>query len=202
MRHLWPFSVHRVLYVAVHERTKLRSLLIRKRPGEDINGSECAGFCGDRKLGRIEVTPDLDSDERNEQSEDGPKHWQHSRRERLERPSPITHCEPNHEQIDAGSDKVCGRKDNHRHPRYRKIEEPVAHDPHPLLCRDPRPIDGTPAPIPPVGPIAWGKYNANATGACCPLWVISRPEMEDAGMSALPPERTCLASSSMSAKCQ
>src|SRR6185437_4086959 len=126
MRHCWPFSVHRFLYVAVHERTKLRSLLIRKGLGEDINGSECGGLCGDRKLGLIEVIPDLDGDESNEQSEDGPKHWQHSRRERLKCTSAVTDCEPKHQQIDAGSDKVCGRKDNHRHPRYRKIEQPVA----------------------------------------------------------------------------
>ena len=57
MRHRWPFSVHRFLYVAVHERTKLRSLLIRKGLGEDINGSDCGGFCGDRKLGLVEVIP-------------------------------------------------------------------------------------------------------------------------------------------------
>src|SRR5262249_39135031 len=122
MRHRWPFSVHRFLYVAVHERTKLHSLLIRKGLGKDINGSDCGGFCGNSKLGLIEIIPDLDGDESNEQSEDGPKHWKHSRRERLKRTSAITHCEPNHGQIDAGSDKVYGRKDNHRHPRYRKIE--------------------------------------------------------------------------------
>jgi len=31
-----------------------------------------------------------------------------------------------------------------------------------LLCRDPRRTDGTLAPKPPSGPIAWGKYNANS----------------------------------------
>src|SRR5262245_39087858 len=130
MRHLWPFSVHRVLYVAIHEGAKLRSLLIRKGFGEENNGSDCAGFCGNSKFGLIEIIPNLYGDESNEQSEDGPKHWQHSRRERLERGSAVTHCEPNHHTIDAGSDGVCGRKDNQGHPRYRKIEKPVAHHSH------------------------------------------------------------------------
>src|SRR6185369_6211145 len=31
-----------------------------------------------------------------------------------------------------------------------------------LLCRDPRHTHGTLAPIPPLGPIAWGKYNAKS----------------------------------------
>ena len=77
MRHRWPFSVYRFLDVAVHERTKSRSLLIWKGLGEDINGSERAGFCGDRKFGLIEVIeviPDLDGHESDQQSEDGPKH--------------------------------------------------------------------------------------------------------------------------------
>src|SRR5262249_27573676 len=131
MRHLWPFSVHRVLYVAVHEGAKLRSLLIRKGLSEENNGSDCAGLCGDRKLGLIEVIPDLDGDEGNEQSEDGPQHLQHSRRERLERTSTtITYREPNHHQIDAGSDKIRACEDYQRHPRYRKIEYPIAHHPH------------------------------------------------------------------------
>src|SRR5215831_10941594 len=126
MRHRWPFSVHCFLYVAVHERTKLRSLLIRKSLGEDINGSQCAGFCGNSKLGLIEVIPDLDGDESNEQSEDGPKHWQHSRRERLERTSAaVIHRQPSHSQIDAGSNKIGGHKDDKGHPRYRKIEQPI-----------------------------------------------------------------------------
>ena len=137
MRHLWPFLLHRVLYVAVHERTKLHLLLIRKGLGEDINGSECGGFCGDSELGLIEVIPDLDGDESNEQSEDGPQYWQHSRRERLKCTGAVTHCEPNHHKIDEGSDKVLGgRKDNQGHPRYRKIEEPVAHDPPLFYSRD------------------------------------------------------------------
>src|SRR5262245_20043285 len=132
MRHLWPFSVHRVLYVAVHEGAQLRFLLIRKGLGEDINGSECAGLRGNSKLGLIEIIPNLYGDESNEQSEDGPKHWQHSRRERLERMSAAAiHRKPNHDQIDKGSDKVDGRKDNQGHPRYRKIEQPVAHHSHP-----------------------------------------------------------------------
>src|SRR6188474_2381214 len=129
MRHRWPFSVHRFLYVAVHERTKLRSLLIRKGLGEDINGSDCAGFCGDRKLGLIEVIPDLDGDESNEQSEDGPKHWQHSRGELLERTSAaVIHRKPNHGQVNASSDKVRAYKGNECHPRYRKREKPIAHN--------------------------------------------------------------------------
>jgi hypothetical protein len=30
---------------------------------------------------------------------------------------------------------------------------------------------GTLAPIPPAGPIVWGKYNASRTQGLCPLWV-------------------------------
>src|SRR5262249_38883763 len=30
--------------------------------------------------------------------------------------------------LDAGGDEICGRKYNECHPRYRKIEQPVAHD--------------------------------------------------------------------------
>src|SRR5262249_15986724 len=41
------------------------------------------------------------------------------------------------------------------------------------LCRDPRATHGTLAPIPPVGSIAWGKYNANRTrGLAAFLWPL------------------------------
>ena len=78
----------------------MSSLLIREGLTKENDGSECAGLCGDCELGLIEVIPDLDGDESNEQSEDGPKHWQHSRRERLKCTSAVTHCEPKHQQID------------------------------------------------------------------------------------------------------
>src|SRR6201982_1509174 len=139
MRHRWPFSVHRFLYVAIDESAKLRPLLCREVLAKDNDSSECAGLCGHCELGLIEVIPDLDRHENNKQAEDDPKRWQHSRRERLERTSAaVIHREPNHCQIDAGSNKVGGRKDDKGHPRYRKREKPIAHDPHPIivkLCR-------------------------------------------------------------------
>jgi hypothetical protein len=73
MRHRWPFSVHRILYVAVHESTKVHPLLTWERVSEDNNGSECAGLRGDRKPGLIGVIPNLHGDESDEQAEDGPK---------------------------------------------------------------------------------------------------------------------------------
>jgi hypothetical protein len=69
MRHRRPFSVYRSFYVTVDEGTKVRSLLIRQVLTKENNGSECAGFCGDRKLGPIEIIPDLDGHETNEQAE-------------------------------------------------------------------------------------------------------------------------------------
>ena len=51
----------------------MRPLLIREGLTKENNGSECAGFCGDRKLGLIEVIPDLDGHETNEQAEYDPK---------------------------------------------------------------------------------------------------------------------------------
>src|SRR5262249_8654584 len=42
MRHRWPFSVHRFLYVAVDESTKMSSLLIREGLTKANDGSECA----------------------------------------------------------------------------------------------------------------------------------------------------------------
>jgi len=73
MRHRWPLSVHRFIYVAIDESMKVHPLLIREGVGQQNDGSECAGFCGDRKLGLIEVIPNLDCHETNEQAEYDPK---------------------------------------------------------------------------------------------------------------------------------
>ena len=51
------------------------SLLIRQILTKEDNSAECAGLCGDRELGLIEVTPDLHGYEANEQAEDDPKRW-------------------------------------------------------------------------------------------------------------------------------
>ena len=75
MRHRWPFLVHRFLYVAVDESTKLHPLVIRERLGQQNDGSECTGLCGDRNLGLIEFIPNLHGDETNEQAEDDAKRW-------------------------------------------------------------------------------------------------------------------------------
>jgi len=51
----------------------MRSLLIRQALSEQNGGSECAGLCGNRNLGLIEVVPDLYGDETDQQAEDDPK---------------------------------------------------------------------------------------------------------------------------------
>jgi hypothetical protein len=54
---------------------------------EENDGPECAGLCGDRKLGLIKVVPDPHGDKADEQAEDDAERWQHSGRKRLERTS-------------------------------------------------------------------------------------------------------------------
>ena len=69
MRHRWPFLVRRFVYVTVNESAKLRPLLFGEAPIEQNDGSECAGLCGDRNLGLIEVIPDLNRDKTDEQGQ-------------------------------------------------------------------------------------------------------------------------------------
>src|SRR4029079_6014374 len=75
MRHCWPFSVNCFVYVTLNQSMKMRSLLIRQALSEQNGGSECAGLCGNRNLGLIEVVPDLYGDETDQQAEDDPKWW-------------------------------------------------------------------------------------------------------------------------------
>jgi hypothetical protein len=48
--------------MSVDESTEMRPLLCGESTIKENNGSKCAGLCGDRKLGLIEVIPDPHGD--------------------------------------------------------------------------------------------------------------------------------------------
>ena len=73
LRHRWPFSVHRFVYVTIDETAKVRPLLVGEALIEENNGSECAGLCNDRNLGLIEVIPGLQGDKTDKQAKDDAK---------------------------------------------------------------------------------------------------------------------------------
>ena len=63
----WPAMAHE------HLTMKMRSLLIRQALSEQNGGSECAGLCGNRNLGLIEVIPGLQGDKTDKQAQDDAK---------------------------------------------------------------------------------------------------------------------------------
>ena len=135
MCHCWPFSVNCFVYVSIDESMKLRPLLIQQALGEQNDGSECAlvsvataslalsksfQTCAATKpTSRPKITPSGDSIP-----------GENALNVRARSPT----REPNHHQIDADSDDVGSSKDNQGHPRYWKIEQPVAHDLDPVEC--------------------------------------------------------------------
>src|ERR1044072_5904584 len=62
LRHSWPFAVNCFVYIAGDESAKLRPLLFGEATIEVNSGSKCAGLCGDRELGSVEVTPHVYGD--------------------------------------------------------------------------------------------------------------------------------------------
>ena len=63
MRHLWPFLLHRDLYVAVYQRINTRPLFLGKIAGEQNNSTQRAGLGGNGSLCLIERVPDFDRNE-------------------------------------------------------------------------------------------------------------------------------------------
>ena len=73
LRHRWPFSVHRFVYVAIDESAKMYPLLFGEALIKYNHDSECAGLCVDRNLGLIEVIPGLQGDKTDNQAKDDAK---------------------------------------------------------------------------------------------------------------------------------
>jgi len=69
MRHLWPFLIHRCLYVTVDQSINTGLLFLGESSGEYNDSSKSAGLSGNRGLCFIEIAPHLDRDEANQQRE-------------------------------------------------------------------------------------------------------------------------------------
>ena len=69
LRHLRPFFVHGFLYVTVDQRINARLLFFGESSGEQNHSTKGAGLGRNRGLCFIEITPDLDGDEANQQGE-------------------------------------------------------------------------------------------------------------------------------------
>ena len=68
LRHRRPSFVHGLLYVAVNQRVNVRLLFFGESSGQDNDSTKRAGFGRNRGLCFIEITPDLDGDEANQQA--------------------------------------------------------------------------------------------------------------------------------------
>ena len=68
-RHRRPFFVDGLLYVAVNQRVNARLLFFGESSGEENDSTQCAGLGRNRYLCFIEIVPDLDGDEANQQGE-------------------------------------------------------------------------------------------------------------------------------------
>jgi hypothetical protein len=73
LRHRWPFSVDRFVYVPIDESAKMYPLLFGEALIEYSHASECAGLCLDGNLGLIEVIPGLEGHKTDKQGKDDAK---------------------------------------------------------------------------------------------------------------------------------
>ena len=63
------FFIYGLLYVTVDQSVNARLLFFRESSGEENDSTKCAGLGRNRDLCFIEITPDLDGDEANQQGE-------------------------------------------------------------------------------------------------------------------------------------
>ena len=69
LRHRRPFFVHGLRYVTVDQSINTRLLFFGKISGEESDSTKRAGLGRNRGLSFIEIAPDLDGDEANQQGE-------------------------------------------------------------------------------------------------------------------------------------